>query len=36
MGYRGWIVMETANPSKNAMADAKRNAAFIRKLFGNG
>ncbi|MCX6902131.1 MAG: sugar phosphate isomerase/epimerase [Verrucomicrobia bacterium] len=36
IGYGGWIVMETANPSKNAMADAKRNAAFIRRLFGNG
>lgn len=34
--YNGWIVMETANPSGNAMADAKRNAAFIRKLFGLG
>ena len=27
IGYLGWIVMETANPSGNAMADAKRNAA---------
>ena len=32
--YAGWIVMETANPSKDAVADARRNAAFIRKLFG--
>ncbi len=36
IGYQGWIVMETANPSGNAMADAKRNAAFIRRLFGLG
>ncbi len=32
IGYRGWIVMETNNPSKDAVADARRNAAFIRKL----
>jgi len=32
--YQGWIVMETSDPSNNAVADAKRNAAFIRKLFG--
>jgi sugar phosphate isomerase/epimerase len=30
--YRGWIVLETANPSKNAEADCQRNAEFIRKL----
>ncbi len=33
IGYQGWIVMETARPSGNAIADDKRNAAFIRKLF---
>lgn len=33
IGYQGWIVMETPNPSKDAVADAKRNAAFIRTLF---
>jgi len=33
IGYQGWIVMETSNPSKDAVADAKRNAAYIRKLF---
>jgi len=32
--YQGWIVMETSSPSKNRVADAKRNAAYIRKLFG--
>lgn len=32
--YQGWIVLETANPSKDPVADAKRNAAYIRKLFG--
>jgi sugar phosphate isomerase/epimerase len=30
--YRGWIVLETSNPSKNAEADCQRNAEFIRKL----
>jgi L-ribulose-5-phosphate 3-epimerase len=34
IGYQGWIVMETSNPSKDRVADARRNAAFIRKLFG--
>jgi sugar phosphate isomerase/epimerase len=34
IGYAGWIVMETSNPSKDAVADARRNAGFIRKLFG--
>jgi len=32
IGYRGWIVLETANPSKSAEADCRRNAEFIRKL----
>lgn len=33
INYQGWIVLETSNPSKDAVADAKRNAAFIRNLF---
>jgi sugar phosphate isomerase/epimerase len=36
IGYQGWIVLETSNPSKDRVADARRNAAFIRKLFGLG
>lgn len=32
--YRGWIVLETACPSKDAIADCTRNAAYIRKLLG--
>ncbi len=36
LGYQGWIVMETSNPSGDRVADARRNAAFIRKLFGLG
>ena len=34
IGYRGWIVLETSSPSKNRVADAKRNADYVRKLFG--
>jgi L-ribulose-5-phosphate 3-epimerase len=34
IGYEGWIVLETSDPSKNAVADARRNAEFIRRLFG--
>ncbi|MGE5610879.1 MAG: sugar phosphate isomerase/epimerase family protein [Bacillota bacterium] len=33
INYQGWIVLETSNPSKDAVADAKRNATFIRDLF---
>jgi sugar phosphate isomerase/epimerase len=32
IGYQGWVVLETACPSKNAEADCKRNADYIRKL----
>ena len=34
IGYEGWIVLETSCPSKNAVADCKRNADYIRKLLG--
>jgi len=34
IGYRGWIVLETSSPSKDKVADAKRNAAYVRQLFG--
>ena len=33
-GYSGWIVLETSSPSKNGVADAKRNADYVRSLFG--
>ena len=33
IGYSGWIVLETASPSKNGVADAKRNGDFVRSLF---
>ena len=31
--YRGWIVLETSSPTKDAVADARRNADYIRQLF---
>jgi sugar phosphate isomerase/epimerase len=31
--YHGWIVLETSSPSKNAVADVKRNADYTRSLF---
>ncbi|HPA21186.1 MAG TPA: sugar phosphate isomerase/epimerase family protein [Verrucomicrobiae bacterium] len=34
IGYRGWIVLETSSPSKDKVADGRRNAAHVRKLFG--
>jgi sugar phosphate isomerase/epimerase len=33
IGYKKWIVLETSNPSKNVVADDKKNAEYIRKLF---
>lgn len=33
IGYQGWIVLETTSPSKDRVADAQRNAAYVRKLF---
>lgn len=30
--YRGWIVLETASPSKDAVADVRRNAEYARRL----
>ncbi len=33
IGYQGWIVLETSNPSHDAVADAKRNGDYVRSLF---
>lgn len=30
--YRGWIVLETASPSMDAVADCKRNGDYAQKL----
>lgn len=35
INYDGWIVLETSNPSKDPVADAKRNGEFVRKLFAS-
>ena len=34
IGYKGWIVLETSCPTKDTIADCKRNADFSRKLLG--
>lgn len=31
--FDGWIVLETSAPSKDGVADARKNADYIRKLF---
>ena len=33
INYNGWVVLETSSPSKNGVADAKRNGDFVRALF---
>jgi sugar phosphate isomerase/epimerase len=33
IGYNKWIILETANPSGDPVADARRNADFTRRLF---
>lgn len=33
IGYQDWIVLETSSPSQNAVADAQRNADYVRSLF---
>jgi len=33
--YKGWIVLETSNPSKNPVPDTRRNAGFIRRLYAS-
>jgi sugar phosphate isomerase/epimerase len=33
IAYQGWIVLETSSPSKDAVADAKRNGDYVRSLF---
>ena len=34
IGYQGWIVLESSAPSKDRVADDRKNAEYIRKLFG--
>jgi sugar phosphate isomerase/epimerase len=32
INYQGWIVLETSSPAKDPVADARRNAEFVRRL----
>jgi sugar phosphate isomerase/epimerase len=32
IGFEGWVVLETSNPSGDPVADARRNAEYARKL----
>jgi len=32
--YKGWIVLETSCPTKDTVADCKRNADYSRKVLG--
>jgi sugar phosphate isomerase/epimerase len=34
INYQGWIVLECSSPSKDRVADDKRNAEFTRKVLG--
>jgi len=34
--YEGWIVLETSCPSKDRVADDRKNAEYVRRLFGIG
>ncbi|MBN1346044.1 MAG: sugar phosphate isomerase/epimerase [Phycisphaerae bacterium] len=33
IGYRKWLVLETSNPSKDIVADTRKNLAYLKKLF---
>lgn len=34
IGYRGWITIEAGSPSRNVVADTKKNLAYLKTLFG--
>jgi L-ribulose-5-phosphate 3-epimerase len=36
INYEGWIILETSSPSKDPVADARRNAEFVRRLLASG
>jgi len=33
IGYEGWVTLETSNPSKDVVADTKKNMEYVRGLF---
>ncbi len=34
IGYDGWVVLETQSPSKDVLADTRKNLAYVREHFG--
>ena len=32
--YQGWVILETSSPTGDAVADARRNGEYARRLFG--
>lgn len=34
INYRGWLVLETFNPSRDVVADTRKNLQYLKKLFG--
>jgi sugar phosphate isomerase/epimerase len=36
INYEGWVVLECSAPSKDRTADDKKNAGYVRKIFGIG
>lgn len=34
IGYEGWITLETSNPSRDVVADTRKNMTYVRGLFG--
>jgi L-ribulose-5-phosphate 3-epimerase len=33
VGYRGWLTLETGSPTRDRVADAKKNLEYLKKLF---
>lgn len=36
IGFQGWVVLETSSPSRDEVADTRRNARYARSLFSKG
>ena len=34
IGYRGWLILETSSPSKDVVADTRKNLQYLKRLFG--
>jgi len=34
IGYRGWLILETFSPSRDVVADTRKNLQYLKKLFG--